>query len=122
MVVFLDTYAIIEIAIQNPSYKPYELSSEEAITTVFNLTEVHFYYLKNFGVEEAEKAYDKTKSIVAPVDDSIIKEANSFKLKNLKKRFSFADCIGYAAARKFGVKFVTGDYMFKGLEGVEFVK
>ena len=42
--------------------------------------------------------------------------------KNIKKRLSFADCIGYAAARKFGVKFVTGDYMFKGLEGVEFVK
>ena len=122
MVIFLDTYAIIEIAIQNPSYKPYELNSEEAITTIFNLTEVHFYYIKNFGVEEAEKAYGKIKSIVVPIDDSIIKEANSFKLKNIKKRFSFADCIGYATARKYNAKFLTGDYAFKGLEGVEFVK
>lgn len=122
MVVFLDTYAIIEIAIQNPSYKPYELNSEEAITTIFNLTEVHFYYLKNFGIEEAEKAYDKVKSIVIPIDDSIIKEANRFKLKNLKRRFSFADCIGYVTARKYNTKFLTGDYAFKGLEGVEFIK
>ena len=122
MVVFLDTYAIIEIAIQNPSYKPYELSSEEAITTIFNLTEIHFYYLKNFGIEEAEKAYNKVKSIVIPIDDSIIKEASIFKLKNFKKRFSFADYIGYATARRYNVKFLTGDYAFKGLEGVEFVK
>lgn len=122
MVVFLDTYAIIEIAIQNPSYKPYGLNSEEAITTVFNLTEIHFYYLKNFGIEEAEKAYNKVKSILTPIDDSIIKEANRFKLKNLKRRFSFADCIGYVTARKYNVKFVTGDYMFKGLDNVEFVQ
>ena len=122
MVVFLDTYAIIEIAIQNPSYKPYELSSEEAITTIFNLTEIHFYYLKNFGIEEAEKAYNKVKSIIIPIDDSIIKEANTFKLKNLKRRFSFADCIGYVTARKYNARFLTGDYAFKGLEAVEFVK
>ncbi|MEK6868646.1 MAG: PIN domain-containing protein [Nanoarchaeota archaeon] len=122
MVVFLDTYAIIEIAIQNPSYKPYELSSEEAIATIFNLTEIHFYYLKNFGIEEAEKAYNKVKSIIIPIDDSIIKEANTFKLKNLKRRFSFADCIGYVTARRYNVKFLTGDYSFKDLEGVEFVK
>ena len=122
MVIFLDTYAIIEIAVQNPNYKPYTLNSEEAITSVFNLIEIHFYYLKNFGIEEAEKAYNKVKSIVVPINDMIIKEANSFKLKNLKKRFSFADCIGYATARKYNAKFVTGDYMFKGLEDVEFVK
>ena len=122
MVIFLDTYAIIEIAIQNPDYKGYSLVSTEAITSVFNLMETHFYYLKNYGIAEAEKIYNVLKPLMVRIDDAIIKEANSFKLKNLKKRLSFADCIGYAAARKFGAKFVTGDYMFKGLEGVEFVK
>lgn len=62
------------------------------------------------------------KPIVVNIDDEIIKEANKFKLKHLKKRFGFADCIGYATARKYNAKFVTGDYMFKGLKGVEFIK
>ena len=51
-----------------------------------------------------------------------IKYANNFKLANLKKRFSFADCIGYVAALKLNAKFVTGDYAFKGMQGVEFVR
>jgi len=122
MVIFLDTYAIIEIAIRNLNYRNYTLESEKAITTLFNLMETHFFYLKNHGTEEAEKIYNIVKPIVVRIDGSIIKEANKFKLEYLKKRFSFADCIGYVTARKFEAKFLTGDYMFKGFEGVEFVK
>ena len=121
MVNFLDTYALIEIDKGNPSYQQYSISSD-AITTAFNLIEVHFYYLKNFDEKEAEEVYDIVKQIVVRIDDEIIKEANIFKLKNLKKRFSFADCVGYATARKYNAEFVTGDYMFKGLDGVEFIK
>ena len=121
MVIFLDTYAIIEISLANPSYRKYILDSKDAITTVFNLMETHFYYLKNFGKEEAEKAYSIVKALVMPIDDSIIKEANAFKLANLKKRLSFADCIGYITALKFNARFLTGDYAFKGLNNVEFV-
>ena len=122
MVIFLDTYAIIEIAIGNPNYKKYVLDSKDAVTTVFNLMEVHFYYLKNFGKEEADKAYNVVKALVIPIDDSIIKEANGFKLANLKKRLSFADCIGYSTALKYKAKFLTGDYQFKNMENVEFVR
>lgn len=121
MVIFLDTYAIIEIDNGNPNYQNYSIDVD-AITTAFNLIEVHFYYLKNFDEKEAEEVYDIIKQIVVRIDDEIIKEANIFKLKNFKKRFSFADCIGYVTARKYNVKFLTGDYAFKGLEGVEFVK
>ena len=122
MVIFLDTYAIIEIAIQNPNYKGYSLVSTEAITGVFNLMETHFYYLKNYGIVEAEKIYNVLKPLIVRIDDAIIKEANKFKLEYLKKRFSFADSIGYVTARKYNAKFLTGDYMFKGMEGVRFVK
>lgn len=122
MVIFLDTYAIIEIAIQNPNYKSYSLDSEEAITSMFNLMEVHFYYLKNYGIVEAEKIYNVIKPLIIRIDDSIIKDANEFKLKHFKKRFSFADCIGYITARRYNAGFLTGDYAFKGLESVEFVK
>ncbi len=83
MVIFLDTYALIEVDRGNAAYKRY--------------------------------------AIVIEIDDRIITDADKLKLVNLKKRLSFADCIGYATARKFGAKFVTGDYAFKGLENVEFV-
>ena len=122
MVVFLDTYALIEIDKGNPNYKEYSLDSKNAITAVFNLIEAHFYYLKNFGVNEADEVYRIVKRFTIPISESIIKEANLFKKINLKKRFSFADCIGYTAAKRYDAKFITGDYMFKGLENVEFVR
>jgi predicted nucleic acid-binding protein len=122
MVIFLDTYAIIEIALDNPSYRKYALESTKAITTIFNLMEVHFYYLKRHGQKEANAVYSIVKGMVIRIDDSIVKEANMFKIKHLKKRFGFADSIGYITARKYDAKFLTGDYMFKGMEGVEFAK
>ena len=122
MVIFLDTYAIIEIDKNSPNYRKYALEATNAITTIFNLIEIHFYYLKKFGQKEADDIYNIIKPMVMRIDDPIIREANRFKLKFLKKRFSFADCIGYIAAQKYKAQFLTGDYMFKGLEGVEFVK
>lgn len=122
MVIFLDTYAIIEIAIDNPKYRKYALEPINALTTILNIIEVHFYYLKNHGQDEADTIYNIIKPMVIPIDDSIIKEANRFKLSHLKKRLSFADCIGYITARKYKAKFLTGDYMFKDLEGVEFIR
>ena len=119
---FLDTYALIEIATQNPKYRNYSISPIEAGTTIFNIMEIHFYYLKNFGNEEAEKIYNLITPLLISTDDDTIKDANKFKLANLKKRFSFADCIGYITALKLNAKFVTGDYAFKGLENVEFVR
>ena len=122
MVVFLDTYALIEIHKGNVNFKKYVIVPNESMTTVFNLMEIHFYYLKNHGEKEAAAIYSAVKPLVVPVSDTIIRDANSFKLANLKKRFSFADCIGYSASRKFNARFVTGDYLFKGLEGVDFLQ
>ena len=119
---FLDTYALIEIATQNPKYRNYSINPIEAGTTIFNIMEFHFYYLKNFGNQKTKKIYNLVTSLLISTDDDIIKNANKFKLVNLKKRFSFADCIGYVAALKLNLKFVTGDYAFKGLENVEFVR
>jgi len=120
MVIFLDTYAIIELDKDNPKYRKY--ASESGVTTIFNLMEVRFYYLKNYGRREADDIYSLIKPMVMRIDDFIIKGANTFKLKNLKKRFSFADCVGYIASLKFNAKFLTGDYAFKGLDNVEFVR
>ena len=122
MVIFLDTYAIVAIDTDHPSYRKYVLDATDAATTIFNLSETYFVYLKKFGQKEADELYEIVKGMVIPIDDFIIKEAMKFKLANLKKRFSFADCIGYITALKLNAKFVTGDYAFKGLENVEFVR
>ena len=122
MVIFLDTYAIIEIDLGNRNYKEYALESIKTMTTVFNLVEAYFVYYKRFGEKEANRLNRNVKQIVIPIDDSIIKGAVKFKLTHSKRRFSFADAIGYVTARKYNAKFLTGDYMFKGIEGVEFVK
>lgn len=119
---FLDTYALIEISLGNEDYRNYVFDSEQAICTIFNLMEAHFYFLKTFGQIKADEIYGLIKPIVAKIDDSTLKEANSFKLLHLKKRFSFADCIGYITALKLKSKFITGDYAFKGMENVEFVR
>lgn len=122
MVIFLDTFAIIEIYSGNENYSQYTLEPTETICTIFNLMEVHFYYLKNFGKEEADKIYEIVKPMVVVVTDEMAKEANKFKIENQKKRFSFADCVGYNTALKLKAKFVTGDYAFKDFENVEFVR
>src|SRR3989338_10393016 len=101
---FLDTYALIEIAKQNPDYKDYTMSPIEAGTTIFNVMELHFYYLKHFGNEEAERIYNLVSSLLISTDDDIIKDANKFKLANLKKRFSFTDCTGYVISIKLKLK------------------
>lgn len=120
--VFLDTYSIIEIDKGNPNYKNYILEPVNAITTIFNLIEVYFIYIKIHEEKDADRIYDIAKPMVVPIDDSIIKSAMNFKLAHHKKRYSIADCIGYVTALKFEAKFLTGDYAFKGLENVEFVR
>ena len=122
MVIFLDTYAIVAIDTNQPSYRNYVLDSTDAATTIFNLSETYFVYLKKFGQKEADEIYEIVKILVVSIDDDIIKEAMKFKLANQKKRFSMADCIGYITALKLNARFVTGDYSFKNLENVEFVK
>src|SRR3989338_3787597 len=120
MVVFLDTYALFEIDKANPKYKG--CGDEGVITTVFNLVELHFVYLRRFGEHEAEAALRAYRKYAVPVGDDVIRSASQFKLTHLKKRMSFADCIGYAAAQLYVVPFVTGDYAFKNMPGVEFVQ
>ncbi|MBI4210359.1 MAG: hypothetical protein HY544_02525 [Candidatus Diapherotrites archaeon] len=57
-----------------------------------------------------------------PINESVIIEANGFRKENKRLKMPYIDCLGYAIARSRGIKFLTGDNAFKGLENVEFVK
>ncbi|MDO8468041.1 MAG: PIN domain-containing protein [Nanoarchaeota archaeon] len=117
---FFDTYAIIEILNQNPSYEKYK--DKIATITIFNLSEIYYYCLNNLNSFGAEEIYNKYREAVVKVSDSIIKNAMMFRKNNKKKDLSYADCIGYIYASKNNIKFLTGDKEFKNMKNVEFVK
>ena len=56
------------------------------------------------------------------LDFEIIEESMKFRYKNKKSKFSYADCLGYIAARKNNLVFLTGDSGFKNFPNVEFVE
>ena len=117
---FADTYAIIELLGGNKNYKPY--LDCILITSRFNLVELYYYLLKDHGKKIADKHLKLYSKIIVPITLTSIKQGMAFKLKNKKSKLSYADCIGYAIALEFGVKFLTGDNKFRKISNVEFVK
>jgi|SRR3989344_1944283 len=117
---FFDSYAIIEILKTNPKYIHY--AEEQVTITLLNLIEIVNSVFKDLGEEQARKVYNNLKYCVEELNEDVILESTKFKNKNSKKRFSYADCIGYIFAKTNNLKFLTGDKDFEGLDNVEFVK
>jgi len=117
---FADTYALIELLGGNQNYKPY--LDCILITSRFNLVELYYYLLKDHGKKIADKYLEIYSKIVVPITLTSIKRGMDFKLKRKKSKLSYADCVGYAIALEFGIKFLTGDNKFERLSNVEFVK
>lgn len=117
---FLDSYAIIEMAKGNEKYKKY--LNEESFTSIFNLYELYYALIRDYGEDVAREFFYQFKKIVIPIKDEHIFNASKFKLKNKKRCFSYADCIGYELALSYGLRFLTGDKEFESFENVEIVK
>lgn len=117
---FLDTYAMIEIVNGNKNYKKY--LTEQLYTSVFNLYEFHFLLIRTHSEEFAKEFFYQFKKRILQIKDEHIFKASIFKFNNAKRGFSYADCIGYAMALNYGIKFLTGDKEFENLENVEFIK
>lgn len=117
---FFDTYALIEVAKNNPNYVNY--SGSVVITTIFNLAELYYVIVRDFNEERAKTIYYKFKECVNEVSDDVIFEAMKFKLQLKNKNISYTDCIGYCLALKNNLKFLTGDKEFKNMNNVEFVQ
>ena len=115
-----DTYALIELLGGNPNYKPY--LSHILITTKFNLIELYYHFLHDYGKEAADKYLSLYSKFVIPITDNSIRKGMDFKLKHKGEKLSYADCIGYAIALELGIKFLTGDQKFENKDNVEFVK
>ena len=117
---FFDSYAVIEILKKNGSYNPY--LGFDVHLTVFNLAEIYYSVLDQYGEEKAETVYDEYKKCILEISEDILKDAMKFRRAHKKKRLSYADCIGYVCALENKMKFLTGDTGFQGMKNVEFVK
>ena len=119
---FLDTYALIEIIKGNHNYKKY--IKKPCITTTYNLMELYYALLRLYNEKTAEKYYEYFRPICVPVSEKLIKEAMKFRLVQRKNGnlISYIDCIGYFVALALGLKFLTGEKHFRKLKNVEFVE
>ena len=117
---FCDTYALIEIIGGNNNYESYENAA--LITSEFNLIELYYHFLKNYGKEKAEYYFNQWLGLCIKIPHTSVKFGMEIKLANREERLSYIDCIGYAFCLQNEVIFLTGDSKFKNKAGVEFVK
>ncbi len=121
---FGDTYALIELLKGNPSYNRY--SDADLVTTEFNMLELTYALLRDFGRHETANVIDfmRRKIEVIPTEDPDYLDASEFRLSANKtgKKLSLVDVLGYSCSRKLGIKFLTGDREFKGMDNVEYIK
>ncbi|MBU2562051.1 MAG: PIN domain-containing protein [Nanoarchaeota archaeon] len=117
---FFDSYAVIELLDGNPMYARY--SQEPFAMTVFNLVEIYWFALREYGEKIADEIYEKFRYFVINANDKVLKKAVKFRIKNKKKNLSYADCIGYTYALENNLLFLTGDKEFEKFKNVEFVK
>ena len=115
---FFDTYAFFEIIRGNPGYETYK--DVVAITTIFNLAELNYGLKKEVGVAVADELTSQYEPFVVDATADDVKKAMTFRLQH--KDMSIPDAIGYIVARRYNIRFLTGDDDFKNLPHVEFVK
>ena len=115
---FFDTYAFFEILRGNKDYAKY--IDTKIITGIFNIAELNYNLKKTKDKKTADKITDKYKIYIVPLIIEDIRQAMDLKIKF--KHLSIPDAIGYTIAKRYNVKFLTGDEDFRNFQNVEFVK
>lgn len=117
---FFDTYAFFEILRGNFNYLKY--SNYKIATTDLNLFELYLGLLREVGEQKAELEFEKYYKFIVHPDKGVLKKAAKLKALINKRDVSMTDCIGYSLAKQLGIKFLTGDNAFQGMDNVEFVR
>ncbi len=119
---FLDTYAILEYLRGNAEYLD-RISGAELTTSLLNLMELYYIFLRDHGEKAAESVYSAYRHYQAEATDEDVRSGMALKLRMKSKRISlsYADALGYAIAERLGIRYLTGDDAFRGLPNVEFV-
>jgi len=120
MIYFYDTYALIEIFKGNLRYKKFE--DYKIYTSIMNFYEFYYSILKEFNEKVAQNWKKQVDLIFLEITEEDVIEASKFRLKNIKEKLSYIDCLGYALALNNNIKFLTGDEKFENKKNVEFVQ
>lgn len=119
-VLFYDTYTLYAIATGKESYLNYVKG--KIITGLMNLYEFYYILIKENNKKLAEEFFNRLVNVCVKINPTLIKEAANFRFKEIKRKLSYVDCLGYIIAKNNKVKFLTGDVGFKGLPNVIFVE
>ncbi len=92
----------------------------ELRTSVWNLVELYLAILRDRGEIEAQRQFARFRTILVDPEDGWLFEAMELKVR--RPKLSYADAIGYTAARRIGARFLTGDEAFRRLADVEFCR
>jgi predicted nucleic acid-binding protein len=116
---FFDTYALIEMQRGNPAYGPFKAASIR--THQMNLYEFAWATARAGSEALAREQLDRMAPSLLPADLEDLFAAVRFRSGRTRDRVSYVDALGYVLARRHGLRFLTGDPAFEGLENVEFV-
>lgn len=119
MTYFFDTYAIIELMLDNPSYEKYR--NFPVKLSILNIGEVYAIILRDKNKDEADKWLSDYNFELLEISPKIMARAVHFRFMH-KNNISLTDAAGYILSLENNLKFLTGDKEFKGMENVEFVK
>lgn len=117
---FFDTYSLFEIIRGNENYEKYK--EFPIVVSVLNVAELYWGLLKEKDKAIADRWCDGLNFDILGIDRDSITEAVLFRYKYKKEDVSLADSVGYILAKKYGLKFLTGDKFFEDKDSVEFVK
>jgi len=118
---FYDTYALYAIALGKESYRIY-VKDHKIFTSLMNLYELYYTLLKEDRKDLAEEFFNRLQGNCIDIKGSTIKKASELRMKEIKRKMSYIDCLGYSLAKENEMKFLTGDKEFEKFEDVMFVK
>jgi hypothetical protein len=114
---FYDTYALIELYEENPTYASYSAGAMHL--TLLNLYEFGVFLFRA-GQEAAIRPwFERLTPYIEEIDAETMHAAA--RLKHEHGELSMTDCVGYISAQRLGIRFLTGDRAFRGLRDVEWV-
>ena len=118
-----DSYAYLAIVEGNERYRCI-FQRGGIVTTALNVVEVYGALLRRMDKAEALAFSTALLSSIVDVPPETALRAAEFRrrMTSEKRQCSHIDAWGFCAALALGLKFLTGDPVFKGLENVEFVR
>lgn len=121
--ILADSYAYLALIEGNERYRRI-FQRGGILTTALNVVEVYGALLRRMDQAEALAFSTALLSSIVDVPPETALRAAEFRRRMIsdKRQCSHIDAWGYCAAAALGMKFLTGDPVFKGLENVEFVR